>query len=57
MDDAQFSVQYTEMPEKLGNPEYRPDDERYALGWLTGLREFFSSARDAKAHVVFTVSL
>lgn len=55
--DAQFSAAYAEMPEELRNPEYGPDEEGYALSWLSGLRGFFASAAEEGAHVVFTVWL
>lgn len=57
LDDSQFSRLYAEMPQELRNPEYGPDEERYALGWLAALREFFAAADDERSHVVFTVSL
>ncbi len=57
LDDLEFSRLYAEMPEELRNPEYGPDEERYALTWLTALRQFFAAADDERAHVVFTVNL
>ena len=53
--DADFSSAYAEMPEELRNPEFGPDEESYALGALSGLRDFFIAARDEHAHVVFNV--
>ncbi|UOR03280.1 YfbM family protein [Leucobacter allii] len=55
LDDAQFSRAYAAMPEELRNPEYGPDEERYALGWLSELRTFFAAASAERAHVVFSV--
>ena len=55
LSEADFSRAYAEMPEDLRNPEFGPDEESYALGWLGELTTFFAAARDEGAHVVFTV--
>lgn len=53
-DDA-FRAAYARMPEELRNPEFGPDEERYALSWLGELRAFYAAAADAGEHVVFSV--
>lgn len=55
LSDEEFSRAYAVMPEELRNPEYGPDEEGYALGWLAGVRTFFADAASAKEHVVFSV--
>jgi len=53
-DDA-FRAAYAEMPEELRNPEFGPDEENYALGWLGELRAFYAAAAEAGEHVIFSV--
>lgn len=53
--DDEFSDRYRAMPAELRNPEYGPDELRYALANLDDLRTFFAAARLAREHVVFTV--
>ncbi|QIK71293.1 DUF1877 family protein [Propioniciclava coleopterorum] len=56
LSDGDFSAAYRAMPAELRNPEFGPDEEAYALGWLGPLRTFFSDAAGAGEHVVFTVT-
>lgn len=53
--DDDFRAAYAEMPEELRNPEYGPDEERYAVGWLAALRELYAAASAAGEHMVFSV--
>ncbi len=55
LSDEDFIAAYRAMPLELRNPEYGPDEQAYALGWLAGLRDFFPRAAAAGEHVVFTV--
>ena len=55
LSDEDFIAAYRAMPLELRNPEYGPDEQAYALGWLAGLRDFFPRAAAAGEHLVCTV--
>lgn len=53
--ESEFGVRYDAMPLDDRNPEYGPDERRYAWGWLQEVADFFQRAARENHHVVFTV--
>ncbi|MDO5098355.1 MAG: DUF1877 family protein [Corynebacterium sp.] len=56
LSDEEFVKLYEAMPEDLRELEYGPDELEYSLGWLSGLRDFYTEAASAGQHVIFSVS-
>lgn len=53
--ESEFGARYDAMPLDDRNPEYGPDERRYAWGWLQEVADFFQRAARERRHVVFTV--